>query len=199
VLKQVFIGDEYEPDGALAGPVEYIVDLGSNIGVTALLWSVRYPRARVLCVEPDEENFGILQRNLEPLGGRAVAVRAAVSDHDGTVDFFRSTSIAFWSSSTDPSIARGKVRKVTVPALTVPSILERSGFPRVDLMKMDIEGGERAALPGMASWPMVPAHLTAELHDPYGPADFARDVGAAGLTALPSTGRRRMAWGVRRA
>jgi FkbM family methyltransferase len=162
-------------------PIEYIVDLGSNIGLSALLWSSLHPSARIVCVEPDEENFGLLQRNIEQLGDRCTAVRAAVADHDGTIDFFRSSSVYFWSSSTDPNIAKGAVQKVTVPAMTMGSILNHAGFPRIDLMKMDIEGGEKSVLPGMPAWPLRPKHLVAELHEPYHFSDFARDVGAGGV------------------
>jgi FkbM family methyltransferase len=196
VLKQIFVGQEYEPDGLVQGTIEYIVDLGSNIGLSALLWSSLHPSARIVCVEPDEENFGLLQRNIEQLGDRCTAVRAAVADHDGTIDFFRSSSVYFWSSSTDPNIAKGAVQKVTVPAMTMGSILNHAGFPRIDLMKMDIEGGEKSVLPGMPAWPLRPKHLVAELHEPYHFSDFARDVGAGGLVAHAPNERRKMAWAV---
>ena len=66
-------------------------------------------------------------------------MRAAVADRDGTIDFYRSSSIFFWSSSTDPAIAKGAVQRVTVPAMTMGSVLAQAGFPRVDLLKMDID------------------------------------------------------------
>jgi FkbM family methyltransferase len=198
VFKQVMVGGEYETAGLVNDPakVEYILDLGSNIGVTALLWSQMYPNARVFCVEPDQENFVILEANLAQFGGRYKALRAAVADHDGEIDFFRSSSIFFWSSSTDPAIAKGAVQKITVPAASMKTIIERSGFPRIDLLKMDIEGGERSVLPLAKDWPLKPKALVAELHDPYKFEHFARDCEAAGYKAYRSTPHRKMEWAV---
>jgi FkbM family methyltransferase len=198
VFKQVMVGAEYESDGLVKDPasVEYILDLGSNIGVTTLLWSQMYPNAKVFCVEPDEENFSILESNLAQFKGRCSAMRAAVCDHDGTIDFFRSSSIFFWSSSTDPAIAKGAVKKITVPAATMSTIIARSGFPRIDMVKMDIEGGERSVLPGAKDWPMKPKFLVAELHDPYRFEHFARDCETAGYQAFHSGPSRKMEWAV---
>ena len=57
VLEQVFLDGEYHVEPIAPESIEYIVDLGSNIGVTAMFWAQRYPNARMALVEPDPDNF----------------------------------------------------------------------------------------------------------------------------------------------
>ena len=189
VLEQVFLDREYEAsDGRCPGPdeVEYIVDLGSNIGVTALMWAGRFPRARMLLVEPDEGNFALLERNTAYLGDRCLRRRAAVADADGPVRFYR-YSRDYGHSIVDRADYRDKlVEAVEVPGVTLESLIAQSGFPRIDVLKVDIEGSEAVVLPTIATWSVVPRAIVAELHAPYRFADFASDCQRVGLTAWPA-------------
>src|SRR5215212_6695567 len=83
VLEQVFLDREYHVEPIAAESIEYIVDLGSNIGVTAMLWAQRYPRARMALVEPDPDNFALLQINTAAFRDRCLLINAAVSDGCG--------------------------------------------------------------------------------------------------------------------
>jgi FkbM family methyltransferase len=208
VVKQVLVGGEYSAEGTgldLAG-VREVVDLGSNIGVTAALWSVACPQARVLCVEPEPSNFALLERNLDQLNRalgagpdgrpRFAALRVAVSGEAGRLRFYRASAGRHWASSTDASIAGSGAEAIEVEAVTVPDLLARAGMDRADLLKVDIEGAERTVLPGMASWPVRPRAVVAELHGAYGGAEFTRDVSASGLRAIEPAPGRPLWWAV---
>jgi FkbM family methyltransferase len=199
VMKQVLVANEYAAGPVDPSKVEYIVDLGSNIGVTALLWASRYPNARIACVEPDAENFELLRRNTAFLGDRCRLLRTAVSDADGEVTFYRSTSVFFWSSSIRRDIASGDVATVKVPCATLGTVFRQTGFPRVDLLKMDIEGAEEQVLGAASRWGFTPRYMVAELHDPYTYERFAADCARAGLHGLPATDGLKLPWGVREA
>ena len=45
---------------------EVILDIGANIGLASVLFARSHPSARIVSVEPDQGNFSILQKNVEP-------------------------------------------------------------------------------------------------------------------------------------
>src|SRR5262249_7165282 len=76
VFRQIFLCRQYAL--RLAGPVEYIVDAGANIGLASLYLLRRFPRARVVAVEPDTENLEIARHNLRAVSERCQLVHGAV-------------------------------------------------------------------------------------------------------------------------
>lgn len=185
VLEQVFLDGEYRVEPIAAESIEYIMDLGSNIGVTAMFWAQRYPNARMVLVEPDPDNFKLLQRNTAAFADRCVLIQAAVSDKRGETSFFRS------DREYGHSILKGddSVSEIVVKTLTVSDVAVEAGFPRVDLLKMDIEGGETVVMPTIETWTFTPRYLIAELHPPYDFATFAARCQSVGLQATQPPGR----------
>jgi FkbM family methyltransferase len=182
VLEQVFLDREYDVKPIAPESIEYIVDLGSNIGVTAMYWAQQYPNARMVLVEPEPHNFQLLSRNTAAFRDRCTLLNVAVSDRRGATSFFRSDREYGHSIlKTDDCVA-----EIQVPTLTVSDVLSEAGFPRVDLLKMDIEGGEQVVMPTIETWASTPRYLIAELHPPYGFEDFARHCRVAGLRAVQS-------------
>jgi FkbM family methyltransferase len=182
VLEQVFLDQEYHVEPLEPQSIEYIVDLGSNIGVTAMFWAQRYPNARMALVEPDPDNFKLLTQNTAAFSERCILFNAAESDQRGTASFFRSQREYGHSIvKTDDCVS-----EIQVPTLTVPDIL--SAFPRVDLLKMDIEGGEQIVMPTIRDWQPAPRYLIAELHPPYDLDAFAGHCRSAGLRIAPAVG-----------
>ena len=182
VLEQVFLDQEYHVEPIAPESIEYIVDLGSNIGVTAMFWAQRYPRARMVLVEPDPDNFKLLQRNTAAFQHRCVLFNAAVSDQRGQTSFFRSDREYGHSIlKTDDCVSEMQVK-----TLTVTDLLSEAAFPRVDLLKMDIEGGEQIVMPTIGTWKHAPRYLIAELHPPYDLNAFTDHCRSAGLRATQS-------------
>lgn len=64
-------------------PDELLLDVGANVGIYTV-WAGSLRRARVVAVEPEAENFALLNRNirLNGLADRVSAVAAALSDVD---------------------------------------------------------------------------------------------------------------------
>jgi FkbM family methyltransferase len=177
VLEQVFLDREYQVESVQPQSIEYIVDLGSNIGVTAMYWAQQYPNAKMVLVEPDPDNFRLLQKNTSAFRDRCLLLQAAVSNQRGQAGFFRSSREYGHSMiKMDDCVSQIEVR-----ALTVSDVIDAAGFPRVDLLKMDIEGGEEVVMPTIRQWKHTPRYIIAELHPPYDTAAFARDCETAGL------------------
>jgi FkbM family methyltransferase len=123
-----------------------IVDLGANIGLSARFFSVRYPGAQIVALEPDPQSFVIARRNLRGLGH--VSLRhLAVAPAEGTLQLHRVSGESWRTSSIrTSSILRDQTRSesFTAPAVTLDSLIEELG--RVDILKIDIEGGEYEVL-----------------------------------------------------
>ncbi|KKT29432.1 MAG: Methyltransferase FkbM family [Candidatus Azambacteria bacterium GW2011_GWC2_45_7b] len=124
-----------------------VVDIGAHIGYFARVLSKLVGRAgAVYAFEPDEANFKMLKSNTEHLKN-VKTYQLAVSDRRGSVDFYLSGG-----RSGNHSTIAGVVldqKKVTVEAVDLDSFFVDAKIQRVDFIKMDIEGGEPAALAGM--------------------------------------------------
>ncbi len=156
VLNEVLVVGEY--DGlALASP-RVIVDLGSHIGASILRWRAAYPRARIYGFEPDPETFSRLTKNVAQLPGVTV-LPWAIAASDGHVAFYPQRQS--WLSSTSPGPARAT--SITVESVALDTALTRLGIADVDLMKIDVEGGEGAILRGFHGLQRV-RMIVGELH-----------------------------------
>lgn len=185
VLCSLLLDDPYRMD--LAREPEVIVDLGSHIGASLLLFHTRYPAARLLGVEADPDTFARLRRNTEPIA--AIRVRnVAVAGQNGSLPFFPSRNP--WGSSLIQT--ETDQQPIEVPAVTLESLLDEASVTRVGLLKMNIEGGEFDVLRVFHDWERVDAilvewhgdlisHSLAELRSIL--ADFELDVVPSETTA----------------
>jgi FkbM family methyltransferase len=140
VVREVFVDGDYRVPAGL--PVRTVLDLGANVGVSVRFFHACFPAARVIAVEPDPVLLPRLRENVAAVP--AVTVHAAaVAARAGTAAFF--STAEGWSSSLTPAAGAAEVR---VRCLTVDEILRAAGLERVDVLKLDIEGGE---------WPLLEA------------------------------------------
>jgi FkbM family methyltransferase len=117
-----------------------IIDIGANVGVTALVLS-QIPGAKVACYEPDPENCDILRQNLELNGVTNVKVfQSAISRVNGTIEFQR--DLESTGGHVPRGLSKAKGQKIQVNATTLRRAVEQSESPSIDLLKCDCEGGE---------------------------------------------------------
>lgn len=146
-------------DGLLPFDYRTILDLGANVGLTlAYLIYRKSPIERYVGVEPDPQTFAVLQKQVAALGmaARSRLFNVAASDRDGVLRFH----------TTGQSIVHqvGETGDLEVPARTVGGLLDEAGMGEVDLMKLDIEGGERQVIADAANWAPRVKRIAAELH-----------------------------------
>lgn len=149
--------DRYEPETTrlferLVKPGQVVFDIGAHVGYYTLLAARLVGDAgRVYAFEPEPKNFALLQQNITLNGYRnVIAVNEAVTDSCGPRELFLSGldngfhSLFQLKLRQDPN-----PRGVSIDATTLDAFTERLGWPRIDVIKMDIEGGETAAFQGM--------------------------------------------------
>ncbi len=165
---EVFVGGVYDGVVRHAPETGTIIDLGANIGLASLFFLLRFPRARLLAIEPAPDNFALLTRNLAPFSARGCAVtrRAALWGADQPVTFSTAAAGRFDSGTIgeQPDAAASDAAEAEVPGMSMPAILAHAGFDTVDLLKVDVEGAERHLFAGGDEWLDRVGCLAVEFH-----------------------------------
>lgn len=132
-----------------------VIDCGANLGITVLYYKKLYPRARVLCYEPDPTVFKCLLQNLQGNGISHV-------ECEEKVVWIHDKGVSFGMDGADGgSVLRGE-KAVILPSVRLQSVLQR--YERVDLLKIDIEGAETAVLRDCADQLQKVRFLYVEYH-----------------------------------
>ena len=156
---EVFVAHEYELPFHDFSP-RHILDLGANVGYASVQFAARWPDAAILAVEPESENLSLLKlntgayRNIHALHAAvwSRATAGAVANPNDDANAFRMTEAIGESSA-------------TIPAYTIPQLMERLGCEQLDLLKMDVEGAEAEILRGAAERLDQVNVFVVELHD----------------------------------
>jgi FkbM family methyltransferase len=137
------------PDGG-AGRV--LADAGANIGVTCLTMAAAAPyHAELLCFEPDERSLPLLQHNLAANDvSHARVFGHALAERDGVARLRCGTSNAATSVVVEPHSRTQAVGAIfrDVPVRRLDTVLAEQGIERLDLLKIDVEGGETLVMLG---------------------------------------------------
>ncbi len=150
LFEEVFITDEYRFQ--TDNPAPYIVDCGSNIGMSILYFKKLYPKARILGFEANPKTYGLLKKNLETNQLKDVEVfNYALSDKRQPVHFYFNPERP---GDMGASALREGAREAEV---TVDGVLLSDYITGpVDFLKMDIEGSEDVVIPELARTGKLP-------------------------------------------
>jgi len=158
-----------------------VVDCGANVGMFLAFAMMKAGGRlrRYVGVEADRDSFGMLELQATTMAVRSKSqlLQAAAWGHDGEVRF--DDQGPSWGRHVSAG-GTGRVR-----AMTIESILDAAGLEECDLLKLDIEGGERTVLPRMKSWGPRVRMVVAELHDGLDYAWFASIAESAGFQPFP--------------
>ncbi|HEY4095213.1 MAG TPA: FkbM family methyltransferase [Baekduia sp.] len=179
-MDQAFVQQVYEPSAAAEAAVRalgrppVVLDAGANIGMFSIWASRRWPGCRAIAVEPLPRNIALLERNLAlalPAGTYEV-VPAAATTADGEVTFgggaFTNGRVLDGGEPASDS--------VTVPARDLFALTDG-----VDVLKLDIEGGEWPILADPRFSAALAPVIMLEHHPMNAPAGATPEVSAETL------------------
>lgn len=136
--------------------VHTIFDIGANVGVTARRYAQLFPGATVHCFEPFPDSYAALRAAFPasaPVRTHALAVCDAVGTRTLFVNKGSVTNSLFPTSDLyRERYARSDITTptgaVTVPTVTVDQFCAEHGISHINVLKLDIQGGELLALRG---------------------------------------------------
>jgi FkbM family methyltransferase len=119
---------------------EYVVDAGAHVGSFTLFAASRGAR-QIVAVEPNPETYALLVANVRMAGlaDRVTTLNRAVAEAPGSRNLY-SAKLSPASTILPGDNRRG--RAVPVAATTLREIVLATNWPRIDVMKVDIEGSE---------------------------------------------------------
>lgn len=134
VLEEVFLDEDYAME---IPPPAVILDLGANFGAASVYFTLRWPAARIIAVEPAPELFARL-RETTAAYPNITCLPYAVGARDGKMPFGVSESSVGSGFFLDGPDAR----TIEVDARALASLMAECGIDRADLVKFDVEGAE---------------------------------------------------------
>ena len=147
-------------------PPQFIVDAGANVGYSSLLFNLRYPKATIVAIEPDKANCEMFRKNcssysnIRLLEGAIWPSKTSLSITNPTADAW---GFQVGETSSDKT-------STSIRGITIPEILDEFNVERIDLLKLDIEGAEKALfMSGTEFWLDRVDVILVELHDRFVP------------------------------
>ncbi len=135
--------------------VKTILDLGANIGQTTDKYHAIFPEANIYAFEPYEKDFRVLAEQHQN-NKNIKAYQLAVSEKTGQDKFFVSRfsvmnsllPVAESSSNYLATYQSEKVDDVEVNTISLDDFCQKEQIEHINILKMDIQGGEILALQG---------------------------------------------------
>jgi FkbM family methyltransferase len=159
VFKQIFEDENYYIWQDVKP--EVIIDCGANIGLTSVYYKMRYPEAKIICIEPDLSNYEMLIKNTENFHN-IVPYNAGVWN--------KSTNLVIKNPTGDKWAFMVEETAETLPdaikAVSIENIMKEQNIDFIDILKIDIEGSEVEVFQSNYDyWLSRTRILIIELHD----------------------------------
>ena len=131
-----------------------ILDVGAHRGETSSKYKQLFPKSTIYCFEPFPDSANVLKNRFN--SDLTVKVfPSAVSETTGMQKFF--INHQSWTNSLlpRPSTSRryysknaGSKAELEVPVVSIDNFVHTENVKKIDILKMDIQGGELKALKG---------------------------------------------------
>jgi FkbM family methyltransferase len=141
------------------GGLPVIVDAGANVGAAAIWFATKYPKGRIVAVEPDPTNAAMCRLNTQRFPMVKV-VEAAIGSRPGLVSLANPFAAAC-AVQTIRSDAEKGVRVRTIPEL----VAAEGPSAQLFIVKVDIEGFEDDLFETNLGWIDETAAIIIEPHD----------------------------------
>jgi FkbM family methyltransferase len=137
-----------------------IIDVGANVGYASIYFAHFFPNARILAVEPEHSNYQTLAENTQN-HENIICIHAAIWPQETELTL-QNPKAPNWSFHYKESgnVTDGPVIKTQ----TLPGLMEKFELKRINLLKIDIEGGEKTLFASGTDWLRYVDCLQIEIH-----------------------------------
>jgi len=157
-FKQVYIEQEYNIN-FIQNP-KVIIDAGANIGLFSILIKNKFPEAKLICIEPDKENFETLIRNLSPYKDVHFE-NFGLWNKPTMLKVYDKYNMGKWAMVVEETTTEGNVA-----AISINELLAKYQLDRIDILKVDIETSEKIVFSdNYEQWLPKTKMILIELHD----------------------------------
>jgi len=158
---QVFTNREYEVK--LSKEPKVIIDCGAYTGFSAIYFTVRYPEAKVLAIEPELSNFTLLKKNSLSYP-KIIPIRAALWNDNQDIEII-DPGLGHWGYQTQTCKNHPDTLVGYVQGITVDKIISNYAIDFIDILKIDIEGAEKEVFKDVSKWIDKVGVIMVEHHD----------------------------------
>ena len=153
----IFIRDMYLQEFLKAGM--NVIDVGANIGFYTALASEKVGRhGKLVAIEPETKNYKRLIENMETNDlQNVIPVKMALLDHCGSEKLY----LHRFSVSHSLLLQEDKSHLVCVQTTTLDKLTEELDIKKIDMIKINAEGGELSILKGAEN--VLKANLNAKI------------------------------------
>lgn len=148
------LGAEFEPAmvalfDTLIGPGDIVLDIGANIGCTSLLFADR--ARQVYSFEPSPSTFRYLEKNIEAAGfENIVAANIGLGKSTGAYELTFSPDNRSGAFVSNQLRAADGHQVEPIRIAQGDEYIASASIPKVDFIKIDVEGFERDVIEGLA-------------------------------------------------
>ena len=159
IFYELFLYKAYKLPGTIHATATHIVDAGAHVGLASLFFLSLSPGAKLFSIEPDAENFSILQKNLKNVIelGKVIPVHAAIDNKDGFLGVTRSQ---FGYNTKMNDSQEGE----KIVAISLNSLVTLHEINIIDIIKIDVEGYERKIFSENVEWLDLVKNIILETH-----------------------------------
>jgi len=156
-FNQIFLENSYEIE--FKEP-KIIIDGGANIGLFAILMTNHFPNAKIICIEPDIENFELLKQNVLSYEN-IFCENSGLWDKKTKLKIYDKFNLGKWGMIVEEDPENG-----TTPAISLDFLIEKYNISEIDILKLDIETSEKQLFSNnYQNWLSKTKTFVVEFHD----------------------------------
>ena len=138
--------------------VATIIDIGANVGYASIYFAHFYPNARIIALEPEHSNYQMLLENTQNYKN-ILCIQAAIWPEETELTL-QNPQASNWSFR----FAEDTTSGLPIKSQTLSGLMKKFHLKRINLLKIDIEGGEEALFAYDTDWLRFVDCLQIEIH-----------------------------------
>jgi FkbM family methyltransferase len=161
VFRDFYIKNDYVktiPDAKV------VIDAGAHIGCSVLWYATKYPSAQIFAVEANQKNHQQLTKNTQHLKN-VMVYQAALSGEANLIMEQEDKRAETLKYSYSYSFKESKSADSGLKSISIPEIMKQNNLTELDVVKIDIEGGEVEVFSKNVDWVKATKQIVVEMHD----------------------------------